>query len=108
MRAGLADGLADKALPAVCRFVSLLARLGSPAEGRSSLSAFCRRSLSRGGDSSLSAASPSSCELLPSAAPTAAAALRMTREQLDARVQQILGKHGALAAASRATASAAL
>lgn len=59
-------------------------------------------------DSSLSAASPSSCELLPSAAPTAAAALRMTREQLDARVQQILGKHGALAAASRATASAAL
>ena len=59
-------------------------------------------------DSSLSAASPSSCELLPSAAPSAAAALRMTREQLDARVQQILGKHGALAAASRATASAAL
>ncbi|EOD25325.1 hypothetical protein EMIHUDRAFT_457590 [Emiliania huxleyi CCMP1516] len=95
---------------ALCRF----ARPGQGGHEALSASASYAQLVARGiappltRDSSLSAASPSSCELLPSAAPTAAAALRMTREQLDARVQQILGKHGALAAASRATASAAL
>ena len=95
MRAGLADGLADKALPAVCRFVSLLARLGSPAEGRSSLSAFCRARVEAAALPTAAEEEEKALAVLPA---RLARLLRATAEALGG-VTQALGPTAAAAAA---------
>ncbi|EOD36912.1 component of oligomeric Golgi complex 4 [Emiliania huxleyi CCMP1516] len=95
VRAGLADGLADKALPAVCRFVSLLARLGSPAEGRSSLSAFCRARVEAAALPTAAEEEEKALAVLPA---RLARLLRATAEALGG-VTQALGPTAAAAAA---------